>query len=152
MTTETHSDSKFYYGNCLCKNKIISTSTVAIQCEHCINSSKFTGILKENKLKCLCKDIVVAHELCNICAGLRDNIDLLHTELDTLSCNMITEIKMYMNCNDKLNRIKEISIELRHLNRQLLKNLDKKITYIEVDDFILSDTESDTECKAENKE
>ena len=61
--------------------------------------------------------------VCNICGSLRDKIDLLNDELDKLSYNMINEIKQYFDCKDKIQRITEISLELRHLNHQLLQNL-----------------------------
>jgi hypothetical protein len=121
MTTETQSNSKFYHGDCLCE-KNINTSIVAIQCKYCIEDNK--SIYWHSKgYNCLCKDVKIKHMVCNICGSLRDKIDLLNNELDKLSYNMIDEIKQYFDCKDKIQRITEISLELRHLNRKILQNL-----------------------------
>jgi len=122
MTTETQSNSKFYHGDCLCE-KDISTSLIAIQCKYCIDDDKSRYWHNSRGYKCLCKDFKIKHMVCNICGSLRDKIDLLNDELDKLSYNMINEIKQYFDCKDKIQRITEISIELRHLNYQLLQNL-----------------------------
>ena len=68
----------------------------------------------------MCK---ITHKICNVCSKLRDKIDELNDELDNLTYNLVIEIKMFADCNDKLQRINEISIELRNLNRMLLENL-----------------------------
>lgn len=116
MTTETQSNSKFYHGDCLCE-KVLSTSIIAIQCEHCISNRGY---------ECDCKDEKIKHLVCNKCGDLRDKIDILNDELEQTSKDMINEIKRYMSCDDKLVRIKAISVELRHLNRMLLENLVRK--------------------------
>lgn len=122
MTTDTQSNSKFYHGDCLC-DKIINTSIIAIQCKYCIDDDKSRFWHNSREYKCFCKDIKIKHRICNICASFRDKIDKLNNELDNLSYNMLDEIKQYFNCETKLERIKQISIELRHLNRKLLQNL-----------------------------
>lgn len=116
MTTETHSDSRFYHGDCLCDKEIL-TSLIAIQCKNCINYSTED---------CDCKDTTIKYEVCNKCSQLRDKIDILNSELDNIAYNMINEIKKFMNCEDTLERINEISIELRNLNRMLLENIVRK--------------------------
>ena len=118
MTTETQSNSKFYHGDCLCE-KAICTSIIAIQCDHCISDD-------DRGYECDCKDQKIKHLVCNKCGDIRDKIDILNDELEQTSKDMINEIKRYMSCDDKLVRIKAISVELRHLNRMLLENLVRK--------------------------
>ena len=146
MTTETQSNSKFYHGDCLCE-KNISTSIVAIQCKYCIDDDESRYWNNSRGYKCLCKDIRIKHMICNICGSLRDKIDLLNDELDKLSYNMIDEIKQYFDCKDKIKRITEISLQLRHLNHQLLQNLviKKNTNYNSSDDDAEDDTDEDEE-------
>ena len=125
MTTETQSNSKFYHGDCLCE-KVLCTSIIAIQCEHCISDDPLRHQYDRGGYECDCKDQKIKHLVCNKCGDLRDKIDILNDELEQTSEDMINEIKMYMSCEDKLVRIKEISVELRNLNRMLLENLIRK--------------------------
>jgi hypothetical protein len=125
MTTDTQSNSKFYHGDCLCE-KEIHTSIIAIQCSHCITDDPLRHQYNSRGYECDCKDVKIKHMVCNKCGDLRDKIDTLNYELDKLTYDMVYEIKMYMNCEYKLERIKDISNELRHLNRMLLENLVRK--------------------------
>lgn len=132
MTTESQSNSKFYHGDCLCE-KDTCVSIIAIQCEHCISDDPLRhqyddrGYEYDDRgYECDCKDQTIKHIVCNKCGNLRDKIDILNDELEQTSKDMINEIKMYMSCEDKLVRIKKISVELRHLNRMLLENLVRK--------------------------
>ena len=145
MTTDTQSNSKFYHGDCLCE-KDIRTSIIAIQCKYCIDDDKSRYWHNSRGYKCLCKDFKMKHRVCNICGPLRDKIDLLNDELDQLSYNMINDIKQYFDCKDKIQRITEISLELRHLNRKILQNLatKKNTNYNSSDD--------EEECEEENEE
>ena len=136
MTTQTQSNSKFYHGDCLCE-KDIKTNIIAIQCKYCIDDDESRYWHNSRGYKCLCKDFKIKHMECNICGLLRDKIDLLNEELDNLSYNMINDIKQYFDCKDKLERIKQISLELRHLNRKILQNLviNKNIIYNSSDEY-----------------
>ena len=120
MTTNTHSNSVYYHGDCVCE-KTITTSNIAIQCEYCIYHN--FNFPSPNSQFCTCKYQVITHKICNECAQLRDKIDLLNNELDDILSNLSYDIKMCMNCTEELTRIAQISIELRNTNRQLLENL-----------------------------
>jgi hypothetical protein len=121
---DDQSNSKYYHGDCICTKKE-SISLISIQCEYCINCSKNTLFYKDKFCECSCKEIKIKHNICEKCASYRDKIDELNDELDTLTYDLVYQIKQFNNCSDKINRIHNISLELRQLNRKLLENLVK---------------------------
>jgi len=125
MMMDTQSDSRFYHGDCLCE-KEVRTSLIAVQCEDCINNDESRYYNNYRDYKCDCKNIRIKHMECFKCGELRDNIDNLNEELNKINYTMMCEIRMYMDCEQRMERIKEISIELRNLNRRLLENLIRK--------------------------
>jgi len=124
---DKQSDSKFYHGDCVCI-KTKCSSNIAIQCYSCINCPGEVKQMERVGYDCDCTTLTITHKICNVCSKLRDKIDELNEELDNLTYNLVIEIKMFADCNDKLQRINEISIELRNLNRMLLENLIPKKT------------------------
>lgn len=119
---DSQSNSKFYHGDCTCI-KTKCPSNIAIQCESCINSPWEVKQLERVGYVCDCTIFTITHEICKVCSRLRDEIDDLNEELDNLTYDLVVEIKMFVDCNDKLQRINGISLELRNLNRMLLENL-----------------------------
>ena len=120
---DNQSNSKFYHGDCTCV-KTKCPSEIVIQCETCINCPVEVKQLEQaGWYVCDCRNFTITHEICKICSKLRDEIDVLNEELDELIYNMVLEIKMFADCNDKLQRINTISRELRNCNRMLLENL-----------------------------
>lgn len=121
MSVDLRSDSKYYHGDCRCM-KTELPSTIAIQCANCID-----GIYPPTNGRtvgfCKCRDVVIKHLICKTCASIRDKIDGLTYELDEILYNVGYEIKQYTDCSEKVDRIKQISIELQHCNRRLLENL-----------------------------
>lgn len=121
MSADLRSDSKYYHGDCKCTKKEVP-STIAIQCANCIDgiypptNNMTVGI-------CKCRDVEIKHFICKTCARIRDKIDELNHELDILMIDMNYEIKRYMDCTNKMERLQSISNELQHCNRQLLENL-----------------------------
>ena len=98
-----------------------------MQCDYCIVEDECRYNRRYNRshnnYTCDCRDVKIKHRVCNNCGDLRDKIDTLNNELDKLTDIMVHEIKLYMTCEHNLERINEISIELRSLNRRLLENL-----------------------------
>mgnify|MGYP006085745081 FL=1 len=119
---DKQSDSKFYHGDCVCI-KTKCPSNIAIQCYTCINCPAEVKQMERVGYICDCTTLTITHKICIVCSELRDKIDKLNDELDNLTYNLVIEIKMFADCNDKLERINAISIELRNLNRMLLENL-----------------------------
>jgi hypothetical protein len=121
---DSQSNSKFYAGECACK-KSTSSTKLAIQCEYCIGySDNQHNQYNHNKgHKCSCIEVEITNYICNTCAEIRDRIDTLGEELDQLVQSLVTDIKQFVDCREKLNYIEYISIELRQLNRKLLENL-----------------------------
>jgi len=120
---DNQSNSKFYHGDCTCV-KTKCPSEIVIQCETCINCPVEVKQLEQaGWYVCDCTTFTITHEICKVCSKLRDEIDGLNEELDNLTYDLVVEIKMFVDCNDKLQRINEIALELRNLNRMLLENL-----------------------------
>lgn len=116
--------SRCYNYDCICKKKEITTY-IFIQCEVCIDPPNEIRQLIKHGYDCACIETSISYNGC-ICTEYREKIDLLKDELDYLMYfTMVNEIKQYKDCDDKLSRIKQISIELRQLNRMLLENLVK---------------------------
>jgi hypothetical protein len=122
MPENVRSNSVYYHGDCTCKKKEVST-TVVIQCANCIDNSHMHFQCGETPAECTCSMTIIQHLICKTCALIRDHIDALKEELDGLLYTVEYEIKQYMDCNDKIDRIKKISVELQHCNRKLLENL-----------------------------
>jgi hypothetical protein len=123
----TKIDSRFYNCECVCE-KNIKTTTFFIQCKECIDPSPELIQMIKRGYECDCCETTITYNEC-ICNEYREKIDLLKDELDHIiyfSNNMMNEIKHYNKCDDNLYRIKQISIEMRQLNRMLLENLVKK--------------------------
>lgn len=126
MPENIRSNSVYYHGDCMCTKKEVST-TIAIQCANCININNSPNIMQfqcgETLTECTCSVTIIQHLICKTCALIRDQIDALKDELDGLLYTVEYEIKQYMDCNHKIDRIKKISVELQHCNRKLLENL-----------------------------
>jgi hypothetical protein len=123
MPENVRSNSVYYHGDCMCTKKEVST-TIAIQCANCINNSLLLQFqCSETPAECTCSVTIIQHLICKTCALIRDQIDALKEELDGLLYTVEYEIKQYMDCNHKIDRIKKISVELQHCNRKLLENL-----------------------------
>lgn len=121
---DNQSNSKFYHGDCNCK-KTESTSIIAVECEDCIDDNKERYFNNRRGYECSCEEIEIKHFTCKTCALYRDKIDNLNNELDNLTYHLVYDIKQFINCTDKINKIQNISLEMRHLNRKLLENLIK---------------------------
>ena len=121
MSIEQQSDSKYYNGDCKCEKTEVS-SIIAIQCTNCIDDIR-KPLHGREIWGCTCQDVDIKHFICKTCAPIRDKIDRLKNELDELMDGIGYEIKQYMDCRDKIDQLKRISIELRHCNRRLLENL-----------------------------
>lgn len=115
---ENQSNSKFYHGDCVCIKKEVST-IIAIQCDNCINNN---GIYL---IECSCIEVERKHLICETCARLRDKIECLHNDLDILNYSIVNNIKEYIDCAEDINKMHNIALELRQLNRKLLENLVK---------------------------
>ena len=104
---DDQSNSKFYHGDCICE-KTESTSTIAIQCKYCIGDENERYFNYEIVGACSCEEIKIKHFTCKTCASYRDKIDNLSDELDNLTYHLIYDIKQFINCTDKINRIQNI--------------------------------------------
>lgn len=124
MDADLRSDSVYYHGDCTCP-KTETSSTIVIQCANCINNTN-EPLCEQETIECTCTETRIRHFICNTCAPIRDKIDMLRIELDEILYNVGYEIKQYMDCMSKIERIKQISIELQHCNRRLLENLVSK--------------------------
>ena len=120
---EKQSNSKYYHGDCLCEKKKVPTR-IAIECENCIEySPQLYTTERRQHTKCNCEDVEIMHEICETCAPDRDEIDTLNDKLDDLMYHIHYDIKNFVNCEDNLKEVLEISIKMRHLNRKLLTRL-----------------------------
>ena len=119
---EKQSNSKYYHGDCVCEKKKVP-SLVAIECEDCITDDPSRYEHKRRGYECNCVDVEIIHEICKTCAADRDILDDLTTRLDELMYNITYDIKNFVNCEEKLHEVSEISKEMRHLNRKLLTRL-----------------------------
>jgi len=61
--------------------------------------------------------------VCKPCNNIRTKIKDLNDELDDIFYHLSYGIRNYEYCDDGLDEIARISIQLRELNRQLLENL-----------------------------
>ena len=120
---EKQSNSKYYHGDCVCEKKKVP-SLIAIECENCIEDSPqlYTTERRQHTI-CNCEDVEIMHEICKTCAHDRDEIDTLNDKLDDLMYHIHYDIKNFVNCEDNLKEVLEISIKMRHLNRKLLTRL-----------------------------
>lgn len=121
MSADDRSNSMYYHGDCLCA-KTETSSTILIQCANCIDDIR--APLRGREIwGCTCTEATITHFICRTCASIRDKIDMLKDELDEIIYQIGYEMKQYMDCRVKLDRMKQISIELQHCNRRLLENL-----------------------------
>ena len=125
MSIGQQSDSKYYHGDCTCEKTEVS-SLIVIQCANCIDDIR-KPLHGREIWGCTCQDVDIKHFICKTCALIRDKIDRLNNEVDELMYDIGYEIKQHIDCSDKIDRLKHISIELRHCNRQLLENLVKDV-------------------------
>jgi len=116
---ENQSNSKYYHGDCACKKKRVP-SRIAIECEDCIIDGSSRYEHKRRGYECNCVDVEIVHEICETCAADRDTMDELIHRLDKLMYNIPYDIKNFVNCEEKLHEVSEISKEMRQLNRKLL--------------------------------
>ena len=120
---EKQSNSKYYHGDCVCEKKKVP-SLIAIECENCIEDSQRQHTTERRGYTiCECQDVEIIHEICEPCAADRDILDDLTTRLDELMYNIPYDIKNFVNCEEKLHEVSEISKEMRQLNRKLLTRL-----------------------------
>jgi hypothetical protein len=118
---DNQSNSRFYHGDCKCIKKPVK-STILIQCGFCIDNQ----CIDEYKHKsCKCTETTITHNICVNCADIRDKIDMLDKELDTVMYNVANDIRQFIDCTDEINSIYTISTSLRFLNKELLENLVK---------------------------
>jgi hypothetical protein len=116
---ESQSNSRYYHGDCACKKKKVP-SRVAVECEYCIVDDPLRYANDRRGYVCNCVDVEIVHEICETCARDRDHMDELMHKLDELVYNIPYDIKNFVNCEDKLKEVSEISKEMRQLNRKLL--------------------------------
>jgi len=119
---EKQSNSKYYHGDCVCEKKKVP-SLIAIECEDCITDGPSRYEHKRRGYECNCVNVEIIHEICKTCAADRDILDDLTTRLDELMYNITYDIKNFVNCEEKLHEVSEMSKEMRHLNRKLLTRL-----------------------------
>ena len=120
---ENQSNSKYYHGDCVCEKKKVPT-LIAIECENCIEySPKLYTTERREPTICNCEDVEIMHEICEMCAHDRDEIDTLNNKLDDLMYHIPYDIKNFVDCEDNLKEVLEISIKMRQLNRKLLTRL-----------------------------
>ena len=117
---ENQSNSKYYHGDCVCEKKKVPTRIV-IKCENCMDKDSYYR--NRSGYTCSCIDTEIMHEICEICAHDRDEIDVLNDKFDDLMYNVTYDIKNFVDGEDKLKEVLKISKEMRQLNRKLLSRL-----------------------------
>jgi len=99
--------------------KVSVEITTEIQCSDCIKGIKRCS----RDPDCECMDKTVSSIVCKPCNNIRTKIKDLNDELDDIFYHLSYGIRNYEYCDDGLDEIARISIQLRELNRQLLENL-----------------------------
>ena len=107
--------SKGYYMHEKCEYETISEDVV-IECEDCIRGIRSQRLMDN----CSCKFIKIEKSVCCQCKDIRNHIVYLEDELDSIIYNLSYDIKKLQPCNTMLDRIKDISIQLRVLSSYLL--------------------------------
>ena len=117
---ENQSNSKYYHGDCVCEKKKVPTRIV-IKCENCMDKDSYYR--NRSGYTCSCIDTEIMHDICEMCAHDRDEIDVLNDKFDDLMYNVTYDIKNFIDGEDKLKEVLKISKEMRQLNRKLLSRL-----------------------------
>ena len=117
MTTPT--DSKFFFNDCSCLKKEI-TSEFFIQCNECIES----GEKWENGRACSCRYRTVRQLNCSTCSDDRDRLDEMQSEFDNLILDLSATVKSFSSCDNDVRAIVELSKQMRKCNNRLLSRID----------------------------
>ena len=93
------------------------TEKLSIQCENCIDKIKDqrTGWIHN----CKCHDKYVKKMRCKTCARIKTRINSLQYTLDETLYFIAYDAKNFIDCEDNINRLHELSKELRQCNRIL---------------------------------
>ena len=110
-----------YYRNIACKcEKTPIEDTIDVQCGDCISGYKRA----DRHPYCDCTQKVTTLMICIECNNIRNNIQTMNDELDDLLFDLSRQIRRYdPEVDAMLNRLKQISIELRQLDRKLLEKI-----------------------------
>jgi hypothetical protein len=108
------------------KEQVIET--VFIECHNCINHIREANCCKSGgsiiyEIDCNCIDKTITTIVCKKCECIKDKITCLKDELDELLYNLSYDIKTYNNCENRINRIHDISKRLREFDSLLLEKL-----------------------------
>ena len=113
------SDSKFFFNDCSCLKKEV-TSELFIQCNECIEG----GGKWQNGHSCSCRYRTVRQLNCPACSADRDRLDEMHIEFDNLLLDLSATVKSFSSCDNDVQAIVELSKQMRHCNNRLLSRID----------------------------
>ena len=110
-----------YYRNVACKcEKTPIEDAIDVQCGNCISGYKRSARHPD----CDCTQTETTLMICVECNNIRNNIQTLNDELDDVLFDLSRQIRRYdPEIDVMLNRLKQISIELRQLDRKLLEKI-----------------------------
>jgi len=134
------SDSKFFFNDCSCVKKEI-TSEFFIECNACFEN----GGNLQNEHACLCTYRKVRQLNCPTCSEDRDRLDDMHIKFDNLLIKLSTTVKSYSSCDNDIHMIIEISKQMRQCNRRLLSRIDTIIEDNYHEDTILDTFDENSE-------
>jgi hypothetical protein len=92
------------------------TEKLSIQCKNCIDKTKD---LRTGWSNCKCGDKYVKKMRCKICSRIKIRINSLQYTLDETLYFIAYDAKNFIDCEDNINKLHELSKELRQCNRIL---------------------------------
>jgi len=120
MWLEVHPN--LYHSICV-KEEV--TESMFIECYNCIHKIKEAMCCKSSgsisyHTDCKCYEKTITHIICKKCELIRNLLIDLNEELDNLIYNVSYDIKKYIDCKDKINRIHEISKLMREYKSMII--------------------------------